>query len=266
MIREPAVAGTFYPADPAELSRMVREFLAAGEPTSIIPKAIIAPHAGYIYSGPIAGSAYRPLLSLRDVIQRVILLGPSHHVAFQGLAASSADLFETPLGRVPVDREALQLIADLPQLHIVDQAHQLEHSLEVQIPFLQETLGEFSLLPLVVGNADPPSVAEVLERVWGGAETLIVISSDLSHYQRYEDAQALDSKTSLAIEALNGAAIHYEDACGRLPISGLLHLARKKSLHGKTIDLRNSGDTAGDRGRVVGYGAYLFSEPQEVAQ
>lgn len=242
---------------------MVQDFLVNGKPTSITPKAIIVPHAGYIYSGPIAGSAYRALLPLRGLIQRVVLLGPSHHVAFQGVAASSADFFETPLGRVPINQEALQLIANLPQVHIVDEAHQLEHSLEVQIPFLQETLGDFSLLPLVVGQADAPSVAEVLERVWGGIETLIVISSDLSHYQRYQDAQALDSKTSLAIEALNGGAIHYEDACGRMPISGLLHLARKKSLHGKTIDLRNSGDTAGDKGRVVGYGAYLFSEAQE---
>ncbi len=260
MIRESAVAGTFYPADPAELSRMVQEYLAHGQPSTVVPKAIIVPHAGYIYSGPIAGSAYRSLLPLRGVVERIVLLGPSHHVAFNGLAASSATSFDSPLGPVPIDQRALQEIADLPQIHTVDEAHQLEHSLEVQIPFLQEALGDFSLLPLVVGNADAETVSEVLERLWGGPETLIVISSDLSHYQPYEVAQQLDSTTSRAIESLDYTAINHEDACGQMPIGGLLHLARKLSLHAETIDLRNSGDTAGDRGRVVGYGAYLFSE------
>lgn len=260
MIREPAVAGAFYPADPVELSHMVDGFVESGHTSTATPKAIIAPHAGYIYSGPIAGSAYRALIPLQGIVKRVILLGPSHHVGFNGLAASSADFFDSPLGLVSLDRDALQQIIDLPQVQLIDEAHQQEHSLEVQLPFLQQVLGDFSLLPLVVGNATPEDVAEVLEILWGGAETLIVISSDLSHYQPYNIAQQLDSETSHAIEILDDGAIHHDDACGRMPINGLLHLARKKSLDGETIDLRNSGDTAGDKGRVVGYGAYLFSE------
>jgi len=260
VIRESAVAGTFYPANPVELSHMVHEFVATGQSSSVTPKAMIVPHAGYIYSGPVAGSAYSTLLSLKNTVQRVILLGPSHHVAFNGLAASSADFFASPLGLVPLDSDALQLIIALPQVHLIDEAHQQEHSLEVQIPFLQEVLGEFSLLPLVVGNASPEMVAEVLDVLWGGPETLIVISSDLSHYQPYDIAQQQDSKTSHAIEKLDESAIHHEDACGRMPINGLLHLAKERNLHATTIDLRNSGDSAGDKSRVVGYGAYLFSE------
>ncbi|MBC8520175.1 MAG: AmmeMemoRadiSam system protein B [Gammaproteobacteria bacterium] len=259
MIREPAVAGTFYPADPVELSHMVRGFIDAGQSSTTIPKAIIAPHAGYIYSGPVAGSAYRALSPLKGVVERVVLLGPSHHLAFNGLAASGADFYASPLGLVPLDRDALQQVIELPQVKMIDEAHQPEHSLEVHIPFLQEVLGDFSLLPLVVGNASPTDVAEVLEALWGGPETVIIISSDLSHYQPYEIAQQLDSKTSQAIEDLDDSAINHDDACGRMPINGLLYLARKRGLQGAAIDLRNSGDTAGDKSRVVGYGAYLFS-------
>lgn len=257
-VRNPAVAGLFYPGDPRELRAMVVGFLDAVHATGTVPKAIIVPHAGYIYSGPIAASAYARIQPARGRITRVVLLGPAHRVGFHGLALSSADCFQTPLGRITVDQEAVKKISGLPQVHVMDAAHMQEHSLEVHLPFLQETLGEFSLVPLVVGDAEPGEVAEVLETLWGGPETLIVISSDLSHYHDYKTAQRLDRATSQAIEQLRLEDIQYDHACGRNPVNGLLQVARQRGLKAKTIDLRNSGDTAGSHDRVVGYGAYVF--------
>jgi AmmeMemoRadiSam system protein B len=258
-IRPTAVAGMFYPADRDELHQMVTGFLSEAAPADEpAPKAIIAPHAGYIYSGPIAASAYARLARVRDTIRRVVLLGPSHRVGFLGIAASGADYFHTPLGDVPLDHEQLERVTQISGVQQFDQAHQMEHSLEVHLPFLQEVLGDFTLLPLVVGDASPEDVAEVLRAVWGGEETLIVVSSDLSHYHDYATAQRMDRSTSSAIEQLNPKAIGYEDACGRTPLSGLLLVAKEKHLNAETIDLRNSGDTAGPRDQVVGYGAYLF--------
>ncbi|HEC18431.1 MAG TPA: AmmeMemoRadiSam system protein B [Gammaproteobacteria bacterium] len=258
--RPPAVAGMFYPADARQLHADVQAYLRGAKPLPMDepPKAIIAPHAGYVYSGPVAASAYAQLLPVRDRIRRVVLLGPSHRVPFRGLATSSADSFTTPLGEIPLDRRAIDSLADLPQVHPLDEAHALEHSLEVHLPFLQEVLDDFKLVPLVVGDARPAEVAEVLERLWDGPETLIVISSDLSHYHDYATAQRMDRHTSQAIEHLQAEAVHSEDACGCVPVSGLLYLARERGLEGKTIDLRNSGDTAGPRDQVVGYGAYVF--------
>jgi len=258
-IREPAVAGMFYPDDPLLLQQQLESFLRDKEPDADHPKALIVPHAGYIYSGPIAASAYRLLLNMRGRIERVVLLGPAHRVAFQGLAATSAEYFSTPLGLVRIDQPAMDAILVLPQVRVMDEAHREEHSLEVQLPFLQSVLGaDFSLIPLVVGEADSDSVAEVIETLWGDRETLILISSDLSHYQDYHTAQRLDSATSRAIEQLNPQAIDYQQACGRNPVNGLLLAAQHHKLHAKTLDLRNSGDTAGSRDRVVGYGAYAF--------
>ena len=194
----------------------------------------------------------------RDRIHRVVLLGPSHRVPFRGLATSSADIFTTPLGQISLDHAAIDSITDLPQVQLLDEAHTLEHSLEVHLPFLQETLDDFTLVPLVVGDARPAEVAEVLERLWGGAETLIVISSDLSHYHDYATAKRMDRHTSEAIESLQAEDVHSEDACGCVPVSGLLYLAREHGLQASTVDLRNSGDTAGPKDRVVGYGAYVF--------
>ncbi|UCH53984.1 MAG: AmmeMemoRadiSam system protein B [Pseudomonadota bacterium] len=259
VIRHPAVAGMFYPDEPGELHAAIADFLASAKPVEQVPKAIIAPHAGYIYSGPVAASAYASLRAARDTITRVVLLGPAHRVPVKGLALSGVDAFATPLGDVPIDVEAIALINKLPQVKVLDRAHAEEHSLEVHLPFLQEILGEFKLVPLVVGDASAAEVGEVLERLWGGAETLIVISSDLSHYHDYATAQRMDAKTSKAIEALRYEDIGYEDACGRIPVSGLLHVARRRGLHARTVDLRNSGDTAGPRHQVVGYGAYLFN-------
>ncbi len=259
-IRHPAVAGMFYPADPNELGATVDNLLEHATPvTSKAPKAIIAPHAGYIYSGPVAASVYQLLKQSAEHIKRVILLGPSHRVPFRGMAISSATHFATPLGLIPLDRETISLISKLPGVIKLDEAHAMEHSLEVHLPFLQKTLSGFSLVPIVVGDTNPDEVAEVLKAVWGGEETLIVISSDLSHYHDYETARKMDRATSNAIEKLSPEDISYEDACGRNPVKGLLYLARQLGLHATTIDLRNSGDTAGPRDQVVGYGAFTIS-------
>ncbi len=257
-IRAPAVAGMFYPSDPVELDSMVRSYLRDADQDDPGPKALIAPHAGYIYSGSTAAKAYACLANVRKKIQRVLLLGPSHRVGFSGLAASTADAFATPLGEIPVDTDSVANITSLPQVQYLDTAHAQEHSLEVQLPFLQLALDKFTLVPLVVGDTDPGDVEQVLNMLWGGPETLIVVSSDLSHYHDYRTAQRMDQSTSTAIETLHPEQIGYEQACGRNPVTGLLVAAKTHGLTANIIDLCNSGDTAGSKDRVVGYGAYAF--------
>lgn len=258
-IQFPSVAGMFYPAQPAVLTADIDAMLRESEKSGTTPpKALIAPHAGYIYSGPVAASAYATLIPAADRIRRVIVLAPSHHVGFEGLAASSADFFRTPTGDLPVDRDAVDKALELPQVQLFDNAFAGEHALEVQLPFLQQVLNEFTLVPFIVGNATARQVADVLELLWGGEETLIVISSDLSHFLTYERARERDRATSRAIAELSYERIGYEDACGRIPVSGLLLAARDHHLQAEVLDQRNSGDTAGDKSRVVGYGAYVF--------
>lgn len=265
--RPAAVAGMFYPGTPDLLSREIAGMLAAAPCASPATadeflKAIIAPHAGYIYSGEIAAKAFSLLPPLRGDIRRVVLIGPAHHVAVHGLALPTNDAFMTPLGAVPVDQEAVAAIRGLPQVVLNDDAHAREHSLEVEIPFLQHVLGHFSLLPLAVGKASPSAVAEILECLWHGRETLIVVSSDLSHYLSYEDAQHVDSKTARQILGLDPMINHYQ-ACGATAVNGLLLAARRRGLRAAQLDLRNSGDTAGDRTRVVGYGAFALFEKRQ---
>lgn len=259
-IRRAAVAGSFYPGNAAELRGMIDDMLAASHSQGDAPKVIIAPHAGYIYSGPVAASVYKLLQPVHDKIRRVILLGPSHRVPLTGMATTSADYYATPLGEVRIDREAIDHIQSLTAVIEADLAHAQEHSLEVHVPFLQSVLDEFTLVPLVVGESDPRDVADVLQTLWGGEETLIVISSDLSHYHDYASAQRMDRATSDAIVELRGNDIGYEDACGRNPVCGALEIARQRGMHVETVDLRNSGDTAGPRDSVVGYGAYAMYE------
>lgn len=261
-VRPPAVAGTFYPADAISLSMQIRAFLGeAGQDVGAPPKALIVPHAGYIYSGPVAAHAYAHIQPLKNTIERVVLLGPCHRVPVRGLALSSAKAFATPLGNVTIDHQLDDALLALPQVQTCDETHTAEHSLEVHVPFLQVLLGDdFKLLPMVVGQATPDEVAEVLQSVWGGPQTLIVISTDLSHYLDYDAAQAIDQKTCTAIEHLDYAAIGDTQACGRMPLKGLLDLAGRKSMHIRTLDLRNSGDTAGPRNQVVGYGAWALWE------
>jgi len=258
-IRPAAVAGLFYPDNPIELKRTVADLLAhagagAARPA---PKALIVPHAGYIYSGAIAASAYSALADLRGRIRRVVLLGPTHRVPVRGLALPEAERFATPLGDVPLDCAGMQALAGLPQVVLSAAAHQMEHSLEVQLPFLQQVLGDFQLLPLAVGDASAAEVAEVLEQVWGGDETLIVISSDLSHFLPDALARQVDGETVKAILALN-PHLNHEQACGATPVNGLLLAAKRHGLHPVALDVRNSSDTAGDPERVVGYAAFAF--------
>ncbi len=257
-VRYPAVAGTFYPDDPVELGEMVRQFLAASKAQGAVPKAVIVPHSGYIYSGPVAAEAFRLLTPAKDKIKQVILLGPAHRVAFRGLALSSADSFITPLGSVAVDHQAVAQIADLPCVQQFDAAHEQECSLEVQLPFLQAVLEDFKVVPIIVGTAKPEEVAGILERLWGGPETLILISSDLSRQLDAQTARRLDTATSEAIEDLDPTRLTSKSACGWIAVAGLLLAARKHGLKAKTVDLRNSGDTAGPKDQVVGYGAYVL--------
>jgi AmmeMemoRadiSam system protein B len=257
-IREAAVAGYFYPAGAGELSRTIHEMLGkVSPPSEHAPKALIVPHAGYVYSGPVAATAYNSLRSCHKQYTRVVLIGPSHRVPFEGLATSSADAFRTPLGDVPLDRESLQNL-ELPGLIVSDEAHQAEHSLEVHLPFLQVALDAFLLVPVVCGDCDTETVARLILALWGGPETLIVVSSDLSHYLPWEDARARDQATCEAIERFDARSISHEDACGATPVNGLLIATRRLGLSVKTLDLRNSGDTAGNREQVVGYGSWLF--------
>jgi AmmeMemoRadiSam system protein B len=251
----------FYPGEPAALERVVDGYLSAAGPAAAgpVPKALIAPHAGYAYSGPVAGSAYAQLATLRSRIERVVLLGPSHRVPLRGLAAPTGDAFSTPLGPVPLDRAAIERALELPQVIEFDAAHAAEHSLEVHLPFLQRTLDHFRLAPFVAGDATADEVAELLEQLWGGDETLVVVSSDLSHYFDYDQACRLDHATTRAIETLDPAALDEQSACGRVAIRGLLVAARRRRLACHTLDVRSSGDTAGPRDQVVGYGAYAFA-------
>ena len=261
-IRPAAVAGHFYPESPRELRPMVEEFLQAtdGGESMPSPKAIIAPHAGFIYSGPVAGSAFRCLARDAELIRRVVLLGPAHRLPVRGLALPGQRAFETPLGRVPVDQGLVRAIVDLPQVTSSPAAHAPEHCLEVELPFLQVVLSDFSLLPLLVSSVSKEEIAEVLDRVWGGPETRIVISSDLSHYLSYDSARERDRDTARRVVELRGS-IDEHHACGAVAINGLLEVARRRAMTCRILDLRSSGDTAGDRMRVVGYGAFAFAQP-----
>lgn len=259
-IRPAAVAGMFYPDDPRTLRAQVAQYLAqvgAAAASPVRPKIVLVPHAGYVYSGPVAAHAYAALAGAGAGIRRVVLLGPTHRVAVRGIAAPTVDAFATPLGAVRLDRAAIDALSDLPQVVANDAAHAAEHALEVQLPFLQSVLGDFSLVPLAVGRVAPQQVAQVLERLWGGDETLIVISSDLSHYLPYARAQAVDAATVQRILALDPRLDH-DEACGATPLAGALLAAKAHGLAPRLLDLRNSGDTAGDRARVVGYAAVAF--------
>jgi hypothetical protein len=257
--RAAAVAGTFYPADPARLAHDVDGYVGPGS-ADPPPKALIAPHAGYVYSGPIAGRAYARLRSARGRVARVVLLGPAHFVALGGLAVSAADRWVTPLGPVEVDDAARRAVLELPDVALADEPHAPEHSLEVHLPFLQRVLGSFQLVPIVVGRAGPNTVAAVLDTLWGGSETLIVISTDLSHYYDHDTATVLDLRTAAAVVAGRADDIRPEDACGALAVRGLLVAARRHGLRTDLIELGTSADTAGPQDRVVGYGSFALTE------
>ena len=258
--RPPAVAGQFYPAGAQELRRHVEQALwAVGPVSGPAPKAVITPHAGYIYSGPVAASAYARLVPGRGRIERVVLLGPAHRFPLDAVAAPSVQRFATPLGDVRVDTTTRDQLVEAGRVVLSDAAHAGEHSLEVQLPFIQVALGDVAVLPLVVGTVRADAVADLLAEVWGGPETALVVSSDLSHYHDYDTAARLDRITAAAVEALTPDAIGPDRACGAFAVGGLLVAARRHGLTATTVDLRSSGDTAGPRDRVVGYGAFLVA-------
>ncbi len=266
-VRPAAVAGMFYPGNAPQLEAEVAELLDGienFEPRLGYPKALIVPHAGYVYSGPIAARAYDELAAARGLIKRVVLIGPSHYVAGRGLALPECDAFETPLGRVRLDAEAIATLADLKQVVRSSAAHAQEHSLEVQLPFLQKVLGDFSLVPIAAGSALTEEVMQVIVRLWGGPETLFVISTDLSHYHSYDEAKRIDGATLKRIEAL-AVDLNYEEACGATGLNGLLAVARSKGLSIRQLAACNSGDTAGGKDRVVGYSAFAVYEGEAPA-
>ena len=276
-VRPTAVADRFYPGDAASLQKTLNELLdearknrPAGNETILKnARAIIAPHAGYIYSGPIAASAY---VNFQDVnrtggpIKRILLIGPAHRVRLMGVAAPTFESFDTPLGQIPLDLDFIGLLHQMGDIKYFDDAHNTEHSLEVHLPFIKEVFPAAALVPLTVGHADRRDVARILKRALFSPQTLIIVSSDLSHYQDYNTARRQDLATSQAIEALSPEGISFEDACGRNAINGLLTLARENNLKARTLDLRNSGDTSGDRERVVGYGAFIFEALEKVEE
>ena len=265
-VRPAALAGQFYPRDERVLRMQITEMLAAALPLehAITPKAIIVPHAGYIYSGVVAANAYRTLAAAREQIRRVVVLGPAHRAAVRGFVLPAAQAFSTPLGEVPLNRIDWLMLQARSDVYVDDQPHALEHCIEVQLPFLQTMLGSFSMVPILVGDTSDDSVAEVLEALWGGPETLIVISSDLSHYLPYRQAQWTDRSTVEQVLELR-PGISHQQACGATPVNGLLLAAQRRLLKPQLLDLRNSGDTAGDRSRVVGYASLVFSEPEATA-
>ena len=256
---EPKVAGMFYPDDPEELKALIQRYLSKANEECQTPKALISPHAGFQYSGSIAAEAYACLLKNKKQFEHVILFGPSHRFPFDGVAVTSASAYKTPLGIISIDQPLVHEILSLPQVDIVDEAFGVqENSLETQLPFLQSVIDKFSIVPLLIGNTNYSDVAEVLKVLWNGDNTLIVISSDLSHYLDDEKAKAIDNKTVEAILNIEPDKISYDQACGRIAIQALLSIAKEKGLKPKLIDLRNSGDTAGSKDQVVGYAAIHF--------
>lgn len=258
-IRPAAVAGLFYPDNPVLLRDTIAQLLEENPASGPAPKAVIAPHAGYIYSGPVAARAYNRVAAGAGFIRRVVVLGPAHRVALQGMALPTARKFRTPLGDITLDQDAIDGILDFACAGWSDDAHREEHGIEVQLPFLQAVLGDFTLVPLVVGRCTTTQVTALLERLWDNRETLVVISSDLSHYHAYALAERLDLDTAQRIEALQGP-LDGSQACGAYPLNGMLDMARQHAMHVERLDLRNSGDTAGSRDRVVGYGAWAIHE------
>jgi len=265
-LRPPAVAGSFYPAEADVLARLVADLLRDTPAAAATwPKAVIVPHAGYVYSGAVAAKAYAALRSAAGRVSRVVLLGPSHFARFRGLAAPTVEAFRTPLGPVPLDRTGLARLGDLPQVVFDDVPHAREHALEVQLPFLQTVLGDFALVPLAIGEAADAAVAAVIERLWDGPETVIVVSSDLSHYHGEAEARRLDEATAAAIAAFDGSRLDAEDACGRTAIAGLLAVAHAHGLRIERLGLATSADAGGPRHQVVGYGAWALHDPQRAA-
>ncbi len=260
-VRPPVVAGMFYPSNRKDLETEIERAFRHAVPADpdLVPRALVAPHAGYVYSGAIAASAFSLLEPIRHKVHRVVLLGPSHRIHLDGIGVTSVEAWDTPLGRVAIDDELRSSVLGFPWAHVNDRAHAPEHSLEVEVPFLQTVLDDFTLLPLVVGETDPAEVSDTIDAVWDTPETIVVVSTDLSHYLPHGEAVSRDNATARQILAMDPTRIGDHDACGCRPLRGLLRAAKNRGLTVHQLDLRNSGDTAGDKERVVGYGAFAVS-------
>jgi hypothetical protein len=257
-VRPPAVAGSFYPRAKNELRATVDALLS--QPRLSARRGllgVIAPHAGYVYSGPVAASAFAEVAAAGHGYTRVLLVGPPHYLPVSGIAASSAKAFATPLGDVPLDTDMVASLLDDRLVSIDDKAHAPEHSLEVELPFLQMMLGDFTLIPLLVGEASPQQIAVIIGTIMD-RHTLLVVSTDLSHYLDDAAAKARDAATAAAIERLDYATLGPYDACGFSALNGALCTGHASGWTIKRLDLRNSGETSGDRSRVVGYGAWAI--------
>lgn len=255
--RKPTVAGLFYPSETDNLSKLITDLLNQKPPVSFT-KMLIVPHAAYQYIGEILAQSYLHLFSRSQQIKTVVLLTPSHHIKFNGIAITSKDCYLTPFGEVIIDSDAMMTLLNFPQVVMFDDAHIKEHSIEIHLPFLQTILPSFSLVPLIIGETNSYNILEILEKLWEQEETLIIASMNLSHYQTYNIAQELDQRTSQAIESLHWQSLQTNQICNIHLISSLLQLAHQKSLTPKTIKVCNSGDLTGIKNRVVGYGAFIF--------
>ncbi len=257
LVRQPSVANQFYPANVLELEAQIDQYLSV-DATTAIPKAIIVPHAGYIYSGGIAGQVFSNIIKVADQIKRVVLFGPAHRWGFRGVASSDVDYFLTPLGSIPVDKALQQFAVEEAGVLLEERAFDGEHCLEVQLPFLQKTLNDFKILPLIIGDCESDKVVSLMEALWGEEDTLIVISSDLSHFLDYDHCVAKDRRTADAINEKKYQTLDYHDACGRTGVKAVLKIAQEKQLTVEEVAICNSGDTAGNKERVVGYGGWLI--------
>lgn len=259
-VHQPVVAGMFYPADPEALSANVAGLLARAPALDVPPpKAVILPHAGYSYSGATAAAG---VAALSPGVRRVVVLGPSHRLAFRGVALPEATAMRTPLGEVPIDRLAVATLLKDPDVHVLQRAHAAEHSIEVELPFLQHRLGDFSVVPLVVGEIAPARLSEILETIWGGDETLIVVSTDLTHFLTAEEAERTDLATAHKIERADGEGLTGHEACGHRPLAAFLSCAARRGMRITRLALTHSGAVTGDHARVVGYGAWMAHDPE----
>ena len=256
-IKQADVAGMFYPGEEASLRQMVDGFIQKALSFDLRPRAIIAPHAGYIYSGSIAGTAYKTIAAVRDQIENVIIMSPAHRFYLRGIALHMADAFATPLGNIPVNIGIVKKIKQFSSVQWEERSFIQEHGLETHLPFIQRAFKPgIKIVPMIVGECQESEVAEILESVWEDPRNFVIISSDLSHFHSYADAKKLDRNTVDLIQNLDSQSLDTEFACGHYPICGLLNLARNRKLKIKALDIRSSGDTAGSKESVVGYGSF----------
>ncbi len=259
MIKECDVAGQFYPKERAQLIEMIENFSSSEREIIYKPKAIIVPHAGFIYSGDIAAKAYKALIPLVDNYKKIILLSPAHRKSVTGVAYHNARKFACPIGDIPVNAELLSILKTNDSVYNDDEAFNFEHGLETHFPFISYIFRDISFLPLIVGNIDTQKLSDIFNLFWQADDILFIISSDLSHFHNYEICKTLDHETTQHIINLNYEKINHDAACGYYPLCGALKLAKDNNQKCYLLSLKNSGDSIGDKDSVVGYGSFIIS-------